>query len=56
MYCIDDKEVFKLFDFGSAISKTHGAFGLTFEEDCLNLATCLRFLLSGTDPVASVES
>jgi serine/threonine protein kinase len=53
---VDRQNRLKLFDFGSAISRSHLDFIHDVIRDHFNLATCLHFLLSGVDPFANVRS
>lgn len=53
---VDRANSLKLFDFGSAISRSHPDFPNDVMRDHFNLATCLHFLLSGIDPFADVRS
>jgi len=53
---IDDNDCLKIFDFGSATNKADGTFNYTLEKDYTGLSTCMYFLLSGVDPVASAKN
>ncbi|RSL40375.1 hypothetical protein CEP54_016137 [Fusarium duplospermum] len=53
---VDRANHLKLFDFGSAISRSHWDYANEIPRDRFNLSTCLHFLLSGVDPLADVQS
>ncbi|KAK7398189.1 hypothetical protein QQX98_012437 [Neonectria punicea] len=53
---VDRSNTLKLFDFGSAIPRSHPDFSHDIVRDHSNLATCLHFLLSGVDPFADAHS
>ncbi|KND90049.1 Activated CDC42 kinase 1 [Tolypocladium ophioglossoides CBS 100239] len=53
---VDRSNRLKLFDFGSAISRSHPDFPNDVMKDHFDLATCVYFLLSGVDPFANVRS
>ena len=52
---VDSNDCLKLFDFGASTSKTHHAFNHVAEKDRTGLATCIHFILSGVDPIASAR-
>ncbi|KAJ4328911.1 hypothetical protein N0V84_000700 [Fusarium piperis] len=53
---IDRANNLKIFDFGSAISRSHWDYANEIPRDRFNLSTCIHFLLSGVDPLADVQS
>ncbi|KAM0427915.1 hypothetical protein ACHAPT_007375 [Fusarium lateritium] len=53
---VDKANNLKLFDFGSAISRSHWDYENEIPRDRFNLSTCLHFLLSGVDPLANLHS
>jgi serine/threonine-protein kinase RIO1 len=53
---VDRQNRLKLFDFRSAISRSHPDFRNDVIRDHFDLSTCLHFLLSGVDPFANVRS
>ena len=52
---IDDHDCLKLFDFGNATNNMDETFKYSLARDHTGLATCLYFLLSGVDPVATAK-
>ncbi|KAI9842967.1 MAG: hypothetical protein M1837_006704 [Sclerophora amabilis] len=50
---VDKDSRLKLSDFDQATRNDHEYFNSTVEEDHSGLATCLHFILSGIDPIAS---
>ena len=53
---IDEKNQLRLFDFGSVRRYDEDGFDEQVLEDHFSLATCIHFLVCGTDPLARVES
>ncbi|KJZ71568.1 hypothetical protein HIM_09037 [Hirsutella minnesotensis 3608] len=53
---VDRANRLKLFDFGSALTRSHSDYSNDVRRDHFNLATCLHFLVSGVDPFADVYS
>ena len=53
---VDSNDCLKLFDFGSATSKSDDTFNHTLRNDHSGLATCLYFLLSGIDLLAGAKN
>lgn len=53
---VDGTNRLKLFDFGSAIPRSHSDYSNEMARDHFGLATCLHFILSGDDPFSRAQS
>ncbi|AEO54506.1 hypothetical protein MYCTH_2089137 [Thermothelomyces thermophilus ATCC 42464] len=53
---VDSTKRLKVFDFGSAIPRSHPDYANEVWRDHFDLATCLHFILSGIDPFAGTRS